>query len=126
MKADRRALGELASKCFLMLFLTSSCGVDRFHTIGRPYSATQTELAATEYVSYCVATDPLHPINLLLVPAVPFALADAGVSLGVETIVLPWDLASEPDEPRHLLPEVETSCDLWHTASPTPAKSIPN
>jgi hypothetical protein len=109
-----------------MLFLASSCGVDRFHTIGRPYSATQTELAATAYGSYCVATNPLHPINLLVVPAVPFALADAGLSLGVETIVLPWDLASEPDEPNHFFPEVQTSCELWHMASPTPAAPTPN
>jgi hypothetical protein len=127
MRVKPSALGRLASRCSgcLMFFLASSCGVDRFHTIGRPYSATQTELAATAYGSYCVAANPLRPINLLVVPAVPFALADAGLSFGVETIVLPWDLASGPDEPKHPLSEVEKSCELWHQASPTPAAPAP-
>jgi hypothetical protein len=123
MKVNPRTL---ASKCFGLLFLLASgCGVDRFHTIGRPYSATQTELAATVYGSYCVATNPLRPINLLVVPAVPFVLADAGVSFGVETMVLPWDLANEADEPKAPLSEVDKSCDLWHKVSPDAAALTP-
>jgi hypothetical protein len=49
-------------------------------------------------------------------PAVAFVLAEAGVSFGVETIVLPGDLGSQADEPKHVLSGFEKSCDLWRKA----------
>ena len=79
-----------------MSLLTNTAVLSDSSHLGTPYSGTRADL----HILVCFGKDVSRDASsLLFSPLMLFPLVDAPVSFTVDTVLLPFDLALEPERP---------------------------